>query len=280
MCIRDSPIAFLPFWLAHSILPWSEYLSVLVRGQFHKWGKHSDSWRNIYYFTLPSNWLFMIQSYSELLFVFSPKLATPLFDGIRRKDRWPFRLIRSRLSPLELFWYIGCCEIYFVVLTHNRQEWNSFPVWPAKICKFLVGLYRRLIQFSNIMREYCKTIHSRCCVISRVSFGIPKLKTMVSIRSSNEISLIKTYTSIICGLIIDSHNDLHPVGLIAQLVQDCTGVTEFRGFVPFRPIFFYCSSCIAKLRRSLTLKLFPSVVQMKFHWFNCRRILMYQGTVK
>ena len=31
------PSAFLPFCLTHSILHWSEYLSVLVRGQFHNW---------------------------------------------------------------------------------------------------------------------------------------------------------------------------------------------------------------------------------------------------
>ena len=30
----------------------------------------------------------------------------------------------------------------------------------------------------------------------------------------------------IYGLIIEPHNDLHPVGLIAQLVEQCTGIAE------------------------------------------------------
>ena len=33
----------------------------------------------------------------------------------------------------------------------------------------------------------------------------------------------------------------------------------------FRPFFRYCLSSVAKLRRSLILKLFPSAIQMKFH---------------
>ena len=35
------------------------------------------------------------------------------------------------------------------------------------------------------------------------------------------------------GLIIDPHNDQLPVGLIAQLVECCTGIAEVRVQVPF-----------------------------------------------
>jgi len=35
----------------------------------------------------------------------------------------------------------------------------------------------------------------------------------------------------IYGLIIDPHNDLLPVGLIAELVEDCTGITGFRVWI-------------------------------------------------
>ena len=40
------------------------------------------------------------------------------------------------------------------------------------------------------------------------------------------------YISIIYGLGIDTQNDKLPVGLIAQLVEDCTGIAEVRIRVP------------------------------------------------
>ena len=39
------------------------------------------------------------------------------------------------------------------------------------------------------------------------------------------------------GLIIDSHNDQLSVGLIAQLVEHCTGMVEVRDQVPSWPEF-------------------------------------------
>ena len=57
------------------------------------------------------------------------------------------------------------------------------------------------------------------------------------------------------GLIIDQHDDQLPFGLIAQLVEHCTGIAEVRIRVTFRPEFFrpfFCySSSTAKLWRSL-----------------------------
>ena len=49
-----------------------------------------------------------------------------------------------------------------------------------------------------------------------------------------------------------------------------SGIAEVRLRVPFRPecfrpIFLYCRSSVAQQQRSLTLKLFPSVVQIIFH---------------
>ena len=44
--------------------------------------------------------------------------------------------------------------------------------------------------------------------------------------------------SIIYGLIIDSHNDYLPFGLIYQLFEHCTGNAELRVRIPFRPEFF------------------------------------------
>ena len=42
----------------------------------------------------------------------------------------------------------------------------------------------------------------------------------------------------IYGLIIDPHNDLLPVGLIAQLVEHCTGIAEVRVWIPVQAWIF------------------------------------------
>lgn len=73
--------------------------------------------------------------------------------------------------------------------------------------------------------------------------------------SSKKNSLIWSRISIIYRLIIDPRNYQLPVALIAQLVKHCNGITEVRVWVLFRPFFHYSSSSIAKLQRSLTLKL-------------------------
>ena len=49
---------------------------------------------------------------------------------------------------------------------------------------------------------------------------------IVCIRSSNEISFIKTHISTINGLVIDPQNNQLSVGLIAQLVEQLTGIVE------------------------------------------------------
>ena len=78
-----------------------------------------------------------------------------------------------------------------------------------------------------------------------------KIIEIVSICSSNEISLIKMHNilSTIYGLMIDPNDDQLPVGLIAQQVEHCTGIAEARVRVPLRPEFLrpffrYCSSSI------------------------------------
>ena len=83
----------------------------------------------------------------------------------------------------------------------------------------------------------------------------------ISIRSSNEILLqMWSCTSNIYAFVIDPHNDRLPIGLIVQLVEHSTGITEVRVQVPFgaeffRSLFHYCLNSIAKLWRSSTLKL-------------------------
>ena len=62
--------------------------------------------------------------------------------------------------------------------------------------------------------------------------------------------LIALHRSTICGLIIDPHHYQLSVGLIAQLVECCTGIVEVTVWVPFTPAFLspflrYCKSSIA-----------------------------------
>ena len=84
----------------------------------------------------------------------------------------------------------------------------------------------------------------------------------VSMKQIDSLHILRTF--------LDPHNDHLPVGLIAQLVEHCTGIAEVRDRIPFGPEFFrsffrYCLRSIAELRWSLTLKLFQFAVQMKFH---------------
>ena len=53
------------------------------------------------------------------------------------------------------------------------------------------------------------------------------------------ITVIKVLVQIILyRLITNSQNDQLPVGLIAQLVEHCTGVTEVMGSIPFQAWIF------------------------------------------
>ena len=63
---------------------------------------------------------------------------------------------------------------------------------------------------------------------------IINIKIIVSIRSSNKISLIWLHTFTIYGLIIDPHDVQLLVGLIAQMLEHCAGIPEVRVGVPFQ----------------------------------------------
>ena len=71
----------------------------------------------------------------------------------------------------------------------------------------------------------------------------------VFIRSSNKwISYILSRLLITSRLYWNQHKDQLPVGLLAQLVERCTSITEIMGsnhvqaWIFFRPYFHYCSS--------------------------------------
>ena len=53
-------------------------------------------------------------------------------------------------------------------------------------------------------------------------------------------------TPIIYGLIVNPPNDQLPVGLIAPLVEHCTGIAEVRVGIVFRPEFFTPSLLLHK----------------------------------
>ena len=78
--------------------------------------------------------------------------------------------------------------------------------------------------------------------------------------TDNEILLIETHISTVSRLIIDPQNDQLLVGLIAQLVEHCTGITEVRVWVSFRPEFFrsslhYCSSSILMTAKIINIEI-------------------------
>ena len=53
------------------------------------------------------------------------------------------------------------------------------------------------------------------------------------------VQIFLYHMSILYGLIItNSQNDQLPVGLIAQLVEHCTSVTEVMGLIPFQAWIF------------------------------------------
>ena len=52
------------------------------------------------------------------------------------------------------------------------------------------------------------------------------------------VQIILYHMSILYGLITNSQNDQLPLGLIAQLVEHCTGVTKIMGSIPFQAWIF------------------------------------------
>lgn len=52
------------------------------------------------------------------------------------------------------------------------------------------------------------------------------------------VQIFLYHMSILYGLITNSQNDQLPVGLIAQLVEHCTSVTEVMGLIPFQAWIF------------------------------------------
>ena len=93
--------------------------------------------------------------------------------------------------------------------------------------------------FSGLIFTTAQVVH----VSARITF------IHVFIRSSNIwISYILSRLLITSRLYWNRHKDQLPVGLLAQLVERCTSITEIMGpnhvqaWIFFRPYFHYCSS--------------------------------------
>ena len=71
-----------------------------------------------------------------------------------------------------------------------------------------------------------------------MTFAIMSCYLSSSERKTSKIQLFHQLKPIIYWLIIDPHNDQHPVGLVAQLVELCSGIAEVKVRVPFRPEIF------------------------------------------
>ena len=86
----------------------------------------------------------------------------------------------------------------------------------------------------------------------------------------------------------NQHNDQLPVGLLAQLVEHCTGITEVMGSNPvqawifFRPYFHYCSSSVHyckdcfHIQKILTLCLQVVMNRLHTHWNRIRDACCFQ----
>ena len=89
-----------------------------------------------------------------------------------------------------------------------------------------------------------------CDQIIEISFEL-RIETILMLLIICYLSMLM----IICGPFIDPHNNRLPVGLTAQLVEQCTGVAEVRVPVPFRPEFLrpflpWCLTLISGTRIS------------------------------
>ena len=86
----------------------------------------------------------------------------------------------------------------------------------------------------------------------------------------------------------NQHNDQFPVGLLAQLVEHCTGIAEVMGSNPvqawifFRPYFHYCSSSVHyckdcfHIQKILTLCLQVVMNRRHTHWNRIRDACCFQ----
>ena len=86
----------------------------------------------------------------------------------------------------------------------------------------------------------------------------------------------------------NQHNDQFPVGLLAQLVEHCTGITMVMGSNPiqawifFRPYFHYCSSSVYyckycfHIQKILTLCLQVVMNRLHTHWNRIRDACCFQ----
>ena len=86
----------------------------------------------------------------------------------------------------------------------------------------------------------------------------------------------------------NQHNDQLPVGLLAQLVEHCTGIAEVMGSNPiqawifFRPYFHYCSSSVHyckdcfHIQKILTLCLQVVMNRRHTHWNRIRDACCFQ----
>ena len=86
----------------------------------------------------------------------------------------------------------------------------------------------------------------------------------------------------------NQHNDQLPVGLLAQLVEHCTGITMVMGSNPiqawifFRPYFHYCSSSVHyrkdcfHIQKILTLCLQVFMNRLHTHWNRIRDACCFQ----
>ena len=194
-----------------------------------------------------------------------------LFRTLRQPKTTHFSGMFSALRPR---WRSEQLKSGFYVTNHTRPipfRWilrlgNGFSNLDfSAIWKFIEN--STFDQKQNFFRHFAQ--HDTMIQLSKKKFGgvIAVGKELKFSPPSNEISSIWSHRSTIYGLIIDPYNDQLPVGLIVQLVEHCTSITEVRVRVPSRGLFlespetfrayfgWHNSLCIFKTKASRGTKL-------------------------
>ena len=97
-------------------------------------------------------------------------------------------------------------------------------------------------------REYESDIRSNEHYSSSSENKIAFTFTCLSAAHIRDFHIITVIYSSLHGFIWNQHSNQLPVGLLAQLVEHCTGIVQVRGshlvqpWIFFRPYFHYCSS--------------------------------------
>ena len=152
---------------------------------------------------------------------------------------------------------VHCCEDRFHIHVFNR----SSNIWLPYIhnCLFITSrVYLKLTQWpapwwlGRALHRYRRGHGSnpvQAWIFFRPSFHYyvsnvhycedSSIFTSLTAVQINDFHIFTTVYSSLHGFIWNQHSDQLPGGLLAQLVEQCTGITEVMVQIPYRPEFFF-----------------------------------------